>query len=58
MRFLKQTEQLSRPWNQKIGVNQIDNRELRTKNCESPFYPPMDEELLLRMINIYIILKV
>ena len=22
-----------------------------TKNCESPFYPPMDEELLLRMIK-------
>ena len=22
-----------------------------TKNCESPFYPQMDEELLLRMIK-------
>ena len=57
MWFLKQTEQLSRPWSQTIGVNQTDNRELMTKNCESPFYPPMNEELLLRMISICIILK-
>ena len=51
MWFLKQTEQLSRPSSQTIGVNQTDNRELMTKNCESPFYPPIDEELLLRMIK-------
>ena len=51
MWFLKQTEQLSRPWSQTIGVNQTDNRELMTKNCESPLYPPIDEELLLRMIK-------
>ena len=51
MWFLKQTEQLSRPWSQTIGVNQTDNHELMTKNCESPLYPPIDEELLLRMIK-------
>ena len=35
--FLKQTDQLSRPWSQAIGVNKTDNRELMTKNCESSF---------------------
>ena len=51
MWFLKQTEQLSRPSSQTIKVNQTDNRELMTKTCESSFYLPMDEELLLRMIR-------
>ena len=51
MWFLKQTKQLSRPWSQTIEVNQTDNRELMTKNCELPFYSPMDEELLLRKIK-------
>ena len=51
MWFLKQTKQLSRPWNQTTEVNQTGNRELMTKYCESPFCPPMDEELLLRMIK-------
>ena len=34
-----------------MEVNQRDNRELMTRTCESSFYPPMDEELLLRMIK-------
>ena len=51
MWFLKETEQLSRPWSQTIEVNQRDNRELMTKTCDSSFHPPMDEELLLRMIK-------
>ena len=53
MWFLKQTEQLSRPWSQTIGVNQTDNRELMTKNCESLFYPSVDEELLLQTIKVF-----
>ena len=52
MWFLKQTEQLSRPWrSQTMKVNQTEKRELMTKTCELSFYPPMDEELLLRMIK-------
>ena len=51
MWFLKQTEQLSRPWIQTIEVNQTNNRELKTKTCELSFYPPLDEEFLLRMIK-------
>ena len=51
MWFLKHTERLSRPWSQAIELKQKNNRELMAKTCESLFYPPMDEELLLRMIN-------
>ena len=51
MWFLKQTEQLSRPWSKTIEVNQTDNCELMPKTCESLFYPPMDEEPLLPMIK-------
>ena len=53
MWFLKQTEQLSRLWSQTIGVNQTDNRELMTKNCESLFYPSVVEELLLQTIKVF-----
>ena len=51
MWLLKQIKQLSRPWSQTIEVKKTDNHELMSKNCELPFYPPMDEELLLRMIK-------
>ena len=50
--FLRQTKQLSRPWRcQTMEKNQTDNRESMTRICESSFYAPMNEELLLRLIK-------